>query len=203
MRGYHKRNPAGAPAIAGYTPKNPAEAAEVAELAKEYTDWHWSKPAKRVIRVADKMVPNIVAIGQLEQFDVDGETYDFPKGSWIGFDPKHPHERIHVVIPPALREKLRKSMKTQRNTVSLQSIAESTGGTQAKYKLPNLQAVDLGTINSVTYCCEKGGDGWSSYIHEFGQEHSNGVQPKLAVDVSGRMWIAGGSHFSPLAGITG
>ena len=94
-------------------------------------------------------------------------------------------------------------MKGARSTVSLQSLAEETGGTQARYKLPNLQGIAVGTAEEVVYQCAKGGDGWSMYVHTFGEEHSNGIQPILAVDVSGRCWLVGGSVRSPLPGITG
>lgn len=189
--------------IAGFTPRNAEEARVVQDLAKKYTDWHWSEKPTRVIRVTDKLVPHLQAIGRLEQFKIDGETIDFPKGCWIGFDPKHPHERIHLVVNPSMREKLRKGMKTQRDTVTLQALAERTGGTHVRYKLPNLQAVPLGVAHAVTYETTKGGDGWSHYVHDFGKEHSKGKRPILAVDVSGRMWLVGGSYTCPLAGITG
>lgn len=189
--------------IKGFRAKNPAEARAVAELAKKYEDWHWSLPAAKVIRVADRLVPNLVAIGKLKSFEIDGEDMAFPKGSWIGFDPKHPHERIHVIIPAALREKFRQQMKHAKKTVPLQEIAESTGGTQARYELPKLRGVSVGVIDSVTYDVAKGGDGLSAYIHSFGEQHSRGVKPKLAIDVSGRVHLVGGSARCPLAGISG
>lgn len=183
---------------------SPQQAREVKSYAKKYTDWHWGRPATKVVHVKDPLVPNLTAIGKLESFDIGGETVVFPPGSWVGFDPKHPHERIHVILSPNTRESFRVAMKSRRDTKSLQRLAESTHGTHAEHPLPNLQAVPLGVLHAVTYVTDKGEEHQAvRYIHEFGKEHSKGIRPLLAVDVSGRVWIVGGSYTCPLAGITG
>lgn len=182
---------------------------QVRELAKGYEDWHWGAKPKKLIHVRDRLVPNLVGIGQLREFHIrrlDGkgtEVLKLPKGSWIGFDPKHPHERLHVVLPAAYREKMRKGMKYVNPTQPIQEISQATGGTHVPHKLPNVHGVPLGVLNAVIYHTDKEGDGPSDYQHEFGKEHSGGIKPILAIDVSGRMWICGGSYTCPLPGITG
>ena len=186
-----------------FRPSNPKEAQILHEYGKKYTDWHWSLKPRKVVHIKDSLVPDLVAIGELESFTVDGKEIPFPKGSWIGFDPKHPHERIHIIVPAAFREQMRKQMKYANPSKSLQDIAVSTRGTHAKHKLPNLQAAEIGDVENVVYHTNKGGDGPSHYVHDFGHEHAKGIVPKLAVDASGRVWLCGGSYKCPLAGITG
>lgn len=189
--------------VRAFRPSSPQEAEIIRSYGRKYTDWHWSEKPRKVIHIKDNLVPDLVAIGELESFTVGGKEFMFPKGSWIGFDPKHPHERIHIILPDKFREQLRKSMKYANPSQALQEISASTGGTHAKHKLPNLRATEIGDVENVVYHTNKGGDGPSHYVHDFGHEHSRGVVPKLAIDASGRVWLCGGSYKCPLAGITG
>lgn len=198
-----RRNPEGSVLVTSEARLPSAMKKEVAKLQRKYTEWHWGAKPKKLIHVQDRLVPNLVGIGKLIELHVAGRTIKLPKGAWIGFDPKHPHERLHIVLPAAFREKLRKSMKYMNLTQPIQEIAEATKGTQAKYKLPNIHGVPVGVLDAVVYFTDKEGDGPSLYQHEFGHEHSNGIKPILAIDVSGRCWATGGSYLCPLAGVTG
>jgi hypothetical protein len=158
-----------------------------------------------VIRVADTLCPDVVGIGELREFRIPAGVITFPEGTHLAFDPNHPHERLHIILTPAYREQVRMQMKHASPIVPIQSIARSAGGTHVRYPLPNVQGTPLGVLESVTYFTFKVGDGTEPclYEHTFGQEHSKGVRPMLAADVSGRMWVCGGSYTCPLAGITG
>lgn len=203
-RPHTRRNPSVSETPLGaFHPSNPRERQILQDYGRKYSDWHWSVKPKKVVHIKDTLVPDLVAIGELESFTVDGREFRFPKGSWIGFDPKHPHERIHIIVPDKFREQLRKRMKYVNPGKYLQDISIATKGTHAKYKLPALRAVEVGDVENVVYHTNKGGDGYSHYVHDFGHEHSNGVVPKLAIDASGRVWLCGGSYLAPVAGIVG
>lgn len=81
----------------------------------------------------------------------------------------------------------------------LKSLAKEIGGKQVK-GYPNVEVRPIGILTAVVYACEKEGDGYSFYIHKMGEE--SGLQPCLAVDEKGRLWIAGGNYTSPIPGIT-
>lgn len=182
----------------------PLNSSEVAELKKAYAAWHWGEPAKIVKQINDALVPHVIGIGKLVCFELNGDQeIQFPPGCWLAYDKEHPHERIHVITTPVFRESVRNAMKRRRDTVTLQEIAKATRGTHARYPLPNVHGVPLGVLDAVVYFTHKTGDPPSEYHHEFGKEHSKGIKPILAADVSGRLWVAGGSYTCPLAGITG
>jgi hypothetical protein len=64
----------------------------------------------------------------------------------------------------------------------------------------------VGVLKSVIYHTHKAGEEGNrafDYEHHFGREHSRGIVPILACDVSGRLWVCGGSYRCPLPGITG
>jgi hypothetical protein len=177
--------------------------AELAALEKEYSAWHWSAKATKLIQVNDSLVPNCVAIGQLREIGLERGVVTFPAGCWIAYDPKHAHQRIHLILTPGYRERVRVQMKTASPVVPIQQIAAAAGGTQVRHPLPNIMGTTLGIAESVTYWTHKEGDPPSLYQHDFGKEHSKGVKPALCADVAGRFWFAGGSMTCPYAGITG
>lgn len=197
----------------GYSTSRPLSTQEVGELKRAYAAWHWGEPAKLVKQIDDPLVPNVVGIGRLVCFELDGDQeLQFPTGCWLAYDKAHPHERIHVITTPAFRASVRNAMKRVKNPVPLQNIARQTRGTHVRYPLPNLRGVPLGVLEAVVYHTLKRGDApsvkregvWGSeYHHEFGKEHSRGIKPILAADVTGRIWVCGGSYTCPLAGITG
>lgn len=180
-----------------------ATPAEVEALKKEYANWHWSAEATKLIRVDDELVPNCVAIGQLREIGLPQGVITFPAGCWIAYDPKHAHQRLHIILSPAFREQIRRLMKSASPIVPIQDIAASAGGTHVRHRLLNVMGTPLGVAQSVTYFTHKVGDPPSLYQHDFGEEHSKGVKPALAADVSGRLWLCGGSMTCPYAGITG
>ena len=101
---------------------------------------------------------------------------------------------------------MQKEMKTKlylRNPsskYSLAEVAESVGGRHATDDYPDIQVLPIGIMTHVVYATEKKGDGMSFYIHHMGEE--SGIQPALAVDSRGRLWVAGGNYTSPTPGIT-
>lgn len=175
------------------------------ELAREYRKWHWGSPAKLFIKITDPMVPNVAACGRLKVLGLKDQELTLPAESWLAYEPTHPRQRLHVILPPKFRNDVRNQVKHVK-TVPLQEIAEATGGDHADYPLPRIQAYPLGILDHVVYFTHKEGEEDNKafdYIHEFGKEHSRGIKPILAADVSGRLWIAGGSYRCPYAGITG
>lgn len=176
-------------------------------LIQRYTDWHWGAPPDKVTYIPDALVPDLVGIGDLRQLEVDGQPVTFPDGCRVGFDPKHPRHRIYLVLSKEARETVRKRVKYAPRTMALQQIARAAGGSHVKARaLPNVQAAPIGVCDAIVYYTYKKGeeeDAPAEYIHHFGHEHARGVKPILAADVSGRLWLCGGSYFAPLPGITG
>lgn len=196
------------PDLAGYKPRNAKEAAAIRRLSDIYKDHHWGAPADRVIHVKDSLVPDVSAMGKLEELDLPrvGGPIEFPEGNWVAWNPKHPRRRLYVVLNPATKEKMRRMMKRAGRTVPIQQIARTAGGKQARYRLPDVKGIPLGPCVSIVYACLKRGDdddiGGSSYIHEFGKD-PDGKVPWGAIDVSGRLWLCGGDMDVVEAGIVG
>lgn len=204
-----RRNPGleGA-ALSDFKPKDAAEAKAVKKLAGVYKDYHWGAPAGKVFRINDSLIPHLTAMGKLNQLNVGGVgMIDFPEGCWVAWDPKHPRKRLYLVIPPAVREKFRNAIKHAEKVEPIQAIANRAGGEQARYKLPAVKGVEIGPIEEIVYTTWKKGDdddkGGCGYIHEFGGDGLSGYLPVLAVDVSGRLWVCGGSYHTAAAGVTG
>lgn len=197
----------------GYKPKsgrrNPATGAidtaspKVRALAKTYQDHHWGSKADRLIHVKDTCVPDVVAMGRMEQLQGRFGNIDFPQGCWLAWNPKHPLERLYIILSDSMRERVRKLMKdvSPQQTEYLQDIAQRAGGAQSAHKLPHIKAIDLGKSTAICYRTHKAGDGWSSYIHEWGHEGGGGLLPHIALDVSGRCWVVGGNMRVKEAGI--
>lgn len=177
--------------------------ADIDALRRGYTEWHWGMEPGKVIQVADTLCPDVIGIGELREIRIPAGVIAFPEGTWIAFDPRHPMERLHIILTPAYREQVRLQMKHASPITSLQNIARAAGGMQVRYPLPNVMGTPLGVMEACTYWTHKQGDPPSLYEHEFGYETSKGVRPILSGDVSGRMWVCGGSYTCPLAGITG
>lgn len=208
-RGYRKyrRNQDGS--IVPHSPKG-RERAVVDRLAKEYNDYHWGMPATKVFRVRDALVPNVIAYGPLEELHLaNGGNVDIGDGSWVAWDPKHPRKRIHLVLDKRVREYVRSFMKhvPRKRTELIQKIARRAGGKNSRFALPKVRGLDLGVVDAIVYWAQKKGEPdeveGTSYIHEFGGDGQGGHKPRLAADVSGRLWLAGGDCISREAGITG
>lgn len=183
-----------------------ARTPRVKELIDVYTNAHWGSRPTRLIHVPDKSIPPVVAMGRLEQ--LQGTKFgniDFPKGCWLAWDPKHPRDRIYLVLSAPMRERLRKLMKQvdPGQMEYLQDIALKAGGDQCDRKLPHRRGIDLGPCKAVCYHTNKQTDGWSGYFHEFGHEGRRGIVPHLAIDASGACVLCGGSYRVVEAGIVG
>lgn len=175
-------------------------------LSQAYASWHWGAKPKKFINVRDKLVPDLVGIGKLIEIATDQGTFTFPEGCWLGFDPFHPHERIHIVLSRSMREHVRKIMKQAPATFPLQALSKATGGTHALFRLPRLEGAPIGVVQKAAYDTLKLGEenGASNvYEHAFGHEHSRGIKPALVGDASGRLWLVGGSYTCPDPGVTG
>lgn len=188
------------------------------DIVERYRNLHWGAEAKKVIRVDDDLMPDCAQMGPLTELYVvmPGDAavqLAFPAGSHVAIDPAHPVDRIHLVTPPAYRAETRRlfavAAKGGAQLETLNSLAAVAGGRQAEHDYPDLAAVDLGVVTAIVYGPTlKTGDGLSEYIHHFGVEGDeahvvNGVQPRLAADEEGRLWLVGGDYTVPDEGITG
>lgn len=188
------------------------------DIVERYKDFHWGNPARKVIRVEDRLVPDATQMGPLSQLyvtDHDGNAgvLGFPANCHAAFDPQHPAERIHLVCTAAKRretaELFRAALESGVRAESLSTIAKRAGGRQADHSYPRVRCIDLGIVTDIVYGpTDKKGDGLSEYIHHFGIEGDeahvvNGIQPRLAADEEGRLWLAGGDYTVPDEGITG
>ena len=212
-RGYIRNDGSRQRADGSIVPHNPrgAEVPLVKQMAGEYVDYHWGMPSTRIFKVRDPMVPHVIAYGPLEELHLaSGGNISLQNGdedSWIAWDSKHPRKRLHLVLSKPAREEVRQFMKLAKKTEPIQNIAARAGGKNARYKLPSVKGLDLGVCDAVVYWAQKKGEPdeveGTSYIHEFGGDGQGGHKPRLAADVSGRLWLCGGDCISREAGITG
>ena len=193
------------------------------DLKQLYADWHWGLPAGKIVTIDDPLYPDrLVECGRLHYLyvDIDGKPKKRPKkqtlkdpngyeieiedrhkdSSFLGFDPDHPHQRLYIVLPRVEREAAKAAFWDPGNATTLSALARKVGGRHARDDYPKLRVTPIGTLLFVVYHTAKKGDGESSYIHEMGEE--GGIPPVLAVDSTGRLWIAGGSYTCPEPGIT-
>ena len=177
---------------------------------ERYKKWHWGNDATMEIEWEDPDVPGVmVGIGNLHELHVkplgsektdelvmqDGST------EWIAFDPKHPYERLYLLLSKNVQNDVKsKLIDKDGEWWDLEALSKAAGGKQAKHPYPDVEVQPVGELTHVVYYTDKKGDGLSQYIHEFGEE--SGILPLLAADRTGRLWIAGGNMTSPYAGIT-
>lgn len=178
---------------------------------------HWGLPSTRVyeIDVPGYSAP-LVEMGKLLGFGVraGGETFDVelpgeklptdrnPKGQEciLAFAPDVT-ERLHIALGPTTRRSVQRRLFMRGEpTFKLGDIARRVGGRHARHAWPARDVQVLGEVIDVTYAAEKKGDGWSWYVHDFGEE--GGQRPFLCVDSEGYLYLAGGSYTVPDAGIT-
>lgn len=183
----------------------------VAPLVEAYSDFHWGFNPEELIHVDDPILPDVVGIGHLIALHVGerGESkLSFPQGStqrgrsYIAYDPAHPCDRIHLIVPKADQRSAQALYRRAQRSLQrpLSEIAEEVGGRQARQPYPDLRGVDLGVVREVIYLTSKKGDGLSYYIHEFGEE--SGIRPHLVIDQDGRFTLVGGNYTCPKPGIT-
>ena len=187
---------------------------------QSYTDWHWGVAPKHVIEWDDPDYPEgeLVECGRLVELHVS-EPGSRKKnvirlnrkegnGSHLAFDPEHPHQRLYILSHPAFAARVREAYRknpdfkggSKYRVMPLAQIAKSIGGRHGTSDYPDVMAAPVGILTHVVYATEKEGDGYSQYIHEFGEEH--GPPPGLAADDEGRLWIVGGNYTAPTPGIT-
>jgi hypothetical protein len=82
----------------------------------------------------------------------------------------------------------------------LASVAGGKHGKRADY--PMITVKPIGVLTALVYYTSKAGDSPppSYYIHQMAE--ISGWYPILAVDNSGRLWLAGGNYTVPTPGIT-
>jgi len=180
-------------------------------LVEAYSDFHWGFAPEELIHVDDLFLPDVVGIGNLIALHV-GEHGEskllFPQGktqlsrSYIAYDPAHPCDRIHLIVPKMDQRVAQGFYRRARYSSHrpLSEIAAEVGGRQARQPYPERKGVDLGVVREVIYLTSKKGDGLSYYIHEFGEE--SGIRPHLVIDQDGRFTLVGGNYTCPRPGIT-
>jgi hypothetical protein len=117
------------------------------------------------------------------------------------FDPAHPRHRLYIVLSPSSQDDAAQLWQPGKRTTTLDKLAAKAGGHHDDGTYPDVPVQELGRLYFATYFTHKQGDDPASkYIHRMGEE--GGIEPILAVDKHGRLWIAGGSYTCPNAGIT-
>lgn len=176
---------------------------------ERYTRWHWGeKPTKQITVDDDRLPEHLVECGKLVQLYVDlypdGEevTLTPERGASLCFDLDHPDERLYIVrLPKRVRAAVKRRWCGRgAEWYDLGALAKLAGGRHAAEDYPHIEVAPIGVLTHVVYATHKRGDGPSEYIHHLGEE--SGIQPILAADNGGDLWIAGGNYQSPYAGIT-
>lgn len=177
---------------------------------RRYKSSHWGNGHRKIVQIDDPVLPPVLTeLGKLKNLYVrvpgmGACELSFRPGCSISFDPHHKYQRLYLILSEEERESMRQAMKSvSADMTSLNRIAQTAGGRQAKLALPgNISAFPVGKVTHVVYFTDKLGDGPSNYIHEFGEENKKDIRPILAVDPSGRLWLCGGNYTVPDAGIT-
>ena len=195
-----------------------------------YEEWHWGVPSSGRTDWKDadidhalaihaksnkknpKAEPSLVECGRLVEvhFREPGKrkdtiirlTREEANGSHLCFDPNHPAQRLYMLCSPKFRDRIKQSFlrNPQYQSVGLSELARIAGGRHALRDYANVSAMPLGVCTHVVYACDKKGDGYSFYIHKLGEE--TGINPLVAADAKGRLWMAGGDYTVPNPGIT-
>lgn len=163
-------------------------------------------PGVRLPKVETASLPDEAAekpdLRYLSVFSVGQSDYN---NNHLVFDPEHKDQRLYVVMSPKAKAAAAKLWDPGFEVTSLWHLAQVVGGRHAQRDdYPAVPVQPLGLIYYVTYYTlkeEEGGKPTSfRYIHRMGEE--NGVEPVLAVDATGQLYIAGGSYTCEIAGIT-
>ena len=188
-----------------------------------YSEWHWGvKPKGSPIQVDDPEYPDVlIECGRLVEFTyrpIDGNVkrkdkkYDLKttlpnkkhaNSTHLVFNPNSSHDCLYIVST-CEKSKARIKNDFYKNNpyqeVPLSDMSYFTGGRHMGENYPDVDAKVIGILTTLVYACEKGGDGYSFYVHQMGEE--SGVQPLIAVSSDGRLWIVGGNYTAPIQGIT-
>jgi hypothetical protein len=174
-----------------------------------YTSSHWGNKPDKIIHITDELIPTVTMMGKLLSIyltlpDNSERELKFLPDCILAFDPNHKFDRLYLVICDDMREQVRALMKhvPHGKLATLQKIAKVAGGKQSLVPLPDIKAFPMGVCTNIIYHANKKGDGPSDYIHEYGEETNYKHLPILAADVSGRLWLCGGSYTVPDPGIT-
>ena len=183
--------------------------------ADVYQKWHWGVGHSETYEIDDPDLPDhLVEAGRLVELHyrpIDGSAKRKDKqlklnrkdsnSCHLAFDPKHNCQRLYIILSASVMKRMKKDFWTHSDweELPLRTLAKEIGGKQMT-GYPKVEVRPIGILTAVVYACEKEGDGYSFYIHKMGEE--SGLQPALAADEKGRLWIAGGNYTSPIPGIT-
>jgi hypothetical protein len=123
-------------------------------------------------------------------------------GSHIAFDPNHPYERLYLLINPRVLPALRRRFWDENPSpaMPLGQLAALAGGRHGRGDdYLRIYVKPVGILTAIVYSTDKKRDGLSYYIHHMGEISHH--YPVLAVDQTGRLWLAGGDYTSPNEGI--
>lgn len=185
-----------------------------------YKDFHWGVPATKKIDWRDPDYPDtLIEMGRLLELhikrspkaakEVINIAQPYIEKSHLAFDPAHSRQRLYILTPQAVRRAVKsKFWHPSRRTYDLNEVAKLVGGAHGKKAdYPHVRVQPIGLLTHVTYLTNKGSfekkekpDGLSAYVHEH-SEDSHGPYPVLCVDVSGRLWYAGGVYYVIRGGI--
>ena len=184
-------------------------------LAAAYRRFHWGAGPVEYKEVKDPIYPELVECGRLWEVHVrpfgtggrsgkeeEWEIRDEEKAeSHLAYDPIHPCERLHIVLPETVKRELKQKVFNPANALDLNVLATRAPGRHSRMNdYPHVKATPIGPATAVVYFTLKEGDGPSAYIHKLGEESHQ--PPLLAVDGQGRLWLLGGNYTCPEPGIT-
>lgn len=190
------------------------------KAAKAYTDRHWGQKPRKVYTSSDPRLPDeLTMMGELEEFNVvwkqpahelpeddpGDATITFPgKGNLLCFAVTK-DERLYPVLDAATVRDVRSSLWLKGGPVyNIGEVARNVGGRQARFKYPRIEVQVFGYVLDVVYRTHKTGDGFSTYIHRFGEyAESTGELAALCVCRDGTLWLAGGAYETGVDGIGG
>jgi hypothetical protein len=186
--------------------------------ARAYNDWHWKLDATHLIDWPDPDYPDeLIECGRLVELRVREPSQrrtthitlagaEIDK-SHLAFDHQHPYQRLYILASDAVRRdaKIRFWDRSTGPTWDLNDLAEAVGGHHGTPDYPPVKVKPVGILLSFVYATRKKDDfeedgKGSYYVHKCGEE--SGLQPVLAVDARGRLWVAGSNYTSPPAGVT-
>ena len=189
------------------------------DYADIYKRWHWGIEPDVIYDWDDPDYPDaLIEVGRLFELHVRmpdrrdkvieiGKRYQ--NDAFVAFDPHHKYQRLYLLLPPAAQEDARRALweGNRAPTQKLVDLALALHPGKAKHATRDYPDVDVklvGALTDLVYRTHKKGDDdaqrGSSYIHALGEESK--MLPALAVDRTGRLWIASGNMTSPTPGIT-
>lgn len=221
-RRYQARTNRGPLPGAPVAPSLEIDQADAHRGAKAFEDWHWGNGPAQVADWDDPdMPPMLIECGRLIRLHVRAPRANPAKhprrerdamielsrqassASHVAFDPDHPHQRLYLLANPRVLPALRKRFwaENEAPAMPLGQLALLAGGRHGGgTDYPSVMVKPVGVLTAVVYNTNKKGDGQSYYIHHMGEMSHH--FPILAVDVKGRLWLAGGNYTSPSPGIT-